>query len=170
MNLSKPPEWSQSLVLTSADTASELAHSMRNHLTAGDVLLLSGPIGAGKSHFARSLIAALLADYDASEDIPSPTFTLVQTYQAGALEIWHSDLYRLSMIDEVAELGLLDAFDTSLCLVEWPDRLGEEIPQDALALDFRLCDHPDHRLLVASASAGKWDWAQGLFQKAADNG
>lgn len=169
MNLLKPRDWSQNLLLTSADMATELARTLRKHLTAGDVLLLSGPIGAGKSHFARALIGALLADHNVSEDIPSPTFTLVQTYQAGRLEIWHSDLYRLSLIDEVAELGLLDAFETALCLVEWPERLGDEAPKDALALDFRLCDHPDHRLLVASANAGKWDWARPLFDKAVEN-
>jgi tRNA threonylcarbamoyladenosine biosynthesis protein TsaE len=102
------------------------------HLQAGDTLLLSGPIGAGKSHFARAFIRARLGR---QEDVPSPSFTLVQTYQAD-VEIWHSDLYRLSHPDEVFELGLDDAFSTAICLVEWPDRLGKFVPKQAISISF----------------------------------
>lgn len=101
-------------------------------LRAGDCLLLEGPIGAGKSLFARSLIQSRLGR---AEDVPSPTFTLVQTYEAD-LEIWHADLYRLSNPDEVFELGLEAAFDTGICLIEWPDRLGRFAPGGALRLVF----------------------------------
>ena len=102
------------------------------HLQAGDTLLLSGPIGAGKSHFARAFIRARLGR---QEDVPSPSFTLVQTYQAD-VEIWHSDLYRLSHPDEVFELGLDDACSTAICLVEWPDRLGKFVPKQAISISF----------------------------------
>lgn len=101
-------------------------------LRAGDCLLLEGPIGAGKSLFARSLIQSRLGR---AEDVPSPTFTLVQTYEAD-LEVWHADLYRLSHPDEVFELGLEAAFDTGICLIEWPDRLGGFAPGGALRLVF----------------------------------
>lgn len=97
----------------------------------GDVILLEGPIGAGKSCLARAFIRARMG---ASEEVPSPTFTLVQVYEAGAVEIWHADLYRLTHPDEVWELGLDDAFDTAICLVEWPDRLGAHVPPGALHL------------------------------------
>lgn len=100
------------------------------HLKAGDCLLLSGPIGAGKSHLARALIQARLGRF---EDVPSPTFTLVQTYQAD-VEIWHADLYRLSHPDEVLELGLDEAFSDAICLIEWPDRLGRLAPKDAVTI------------------------------------
>ena len=101
-------------------------------LRAGDTVLLSGPIGAGKSHFARAFIRARLGR---SEEVPSPSFTLVQTYQAD-VEIWHSDLYRLTHPDEVLELGLEDAFATAICLVEWPDRLGKFVPKQAISINF----------------------------------
>lgn len=97
---------------------------------AGDCLLLSGQIGAGKSHFARAFIRARLGR---AEDVPSPSFTLVQTYEAD-VEIWHSDLYRLSHPDEVLELGLEQAFATAICLVEWPDRLGALLPANAISI------------------------------------
>lgn len=101
---------------------------------AGDCLLLEGQIGAGKSHFARALIRARLGR---EEDVPSPTFTLVQTYQAD-VEIWHADLYRLGHPDEVLELGLEAAFDDAICLIEWPDRLGRHLPQGAVRLKLTL--------------------------------
>lgn len=100
-------------------------------LRAGDTVLLEGSIGAGKSHLARALIRARLGRM---EDVPSPTFTLVQTYEADGTDIWHADLYRLGHPDEVLELGLEQAFDTAICLIEWPDRLGPHVPEDALHL------------------------------------
>jgi tRNA threonylcarbamoyladenosine biosynthesis protein TsaE len=103
-------------------------------LRAGDCLLLEGQIGAGKSHFARAFIQARLGR---AEDVPSPTFTLVQSYQAD-VEIWHADLYRLSHPDEVLELGLDEAFDSAICLIEWPDRLGSLLPKGAMRLRFAL--------------------------------
>jgi len=71
--------------------------------------------------------------------VPSPTYTLVQGYQAGAVEILHADLYRLGDASELAELGLTEAFAQDLCLVEWPDRLGPLAPPDALRLDLAAC-------------------------------
>lgn len=167
MNSALQSGWSLALCLTDAQQTEELARRLRHGFSAGDVLLLAGPIGAGKSCFARALILALLADHNAIEDVPSPTFTLVQTYQAGDLEIWHSDLYRLTLPDEVAELGLFDAFETALCLVEWPDRLGDEAPISALSLTFELCEDPDQRNLRISGLADKWDWVRTIIEKAA---
>lgn len=113
-------------------------------LDAGDTLLLSGPIGAGKSAFARALIRARLG---ADEDVPSPTFTLVQVYGENP-EIWHCDLYRLGHVDEVMELGLEEAFEHAICLVEWPDRLGPLAPEQALNLAF-AADDDGHRVTIA---------------------
>jgi tRNA threonylcarbamoyladenosine biosynthesis protein TsaE len=108
-----------------------LGAALAGWLQPGETLLLEGPIGAGKTHLARSLIRARLGRM---EDVPSPSFTLVQTYEAEGVEIWHADLYRLSHVDEVMELGLEAAFDRAICLVEWPDRLGELVPLGAFRL------------------------------------
>ncbi len=106
---------------------------LAGHMAAGETLLLDGPIGAGKSHLARALIRARLGRM---EDVPSPTFTLVQVYEAD-VEIWHADLYRLTHSDEVLELGLDEAFATAICLVEWPDRLGPLMPERAVRVALR---------------------------------
>ncbi|HHI71660.1 MAG TPA: tRNA (adenosine(37)-N6)-threonylcarbamoyltransferase complex ATPase subunit type 1 TsaE [Rhodobacteraceae bacterium] len=129
------------LLSSPADTA-RLARSLAPLLSAGDVVLLEGPIGAGKSYFARCLILALLPR---PEDIPSPTFTLVQTYEASGFDIWHCDLYRLTSPFEAQELGLEDAFENSVCLVEWPDRLGDLAPRDSLTLSLSMTEIPEQR-------------------------
>lgn len=116
------------------------------------MLLLEGQIGAGKTHFARALISARLARVGRHEDIPSPSFTLVQTYEAD-VEIWHADLYRLSHPDEAIELGLDDAFETAICLIEWPERLAEYRPEGALVLQFELADHGRARQVTLQGSA-----------------
>jgi tRNA threonylcarbamoyladenosine biosynthesis protein TsaE len=118
--------------LSGPEATADLARALAPALGKGDVLLLSGEIGAGKTHFARALIQSLLAE---PEDVPSPTYTLVQVYPGPGFEIWHADLYRLSGPDEVPELGLEEAFCDALCLVEWPDRLPR-IPPNALSLTF----------------------------------
>ena len=111
-----------------------LAERIAPVLGPGDTLLLAGPIGAGKTHFARALIRARIGR---EEEVPSPTYTLVQTYDAGETEIWHADLYRLGDPGEIAELGLDEAFETAICLVEWPDRLADP-PPGAVTLTFSV--------------------------------
>jgi tRNA threonylcarbamoyladenosine biosynthesis protein TsaE len=119
------------LDLPDPEATEALGHRLAVLAQPGDVFLLEGPIGAGKSCLARAFIRARLGR---EEEVPSPTFTLVQVYEAAGVEIWHADLYRLSHPDEVWELGLDDAFSTAICLVEWPDRLGAHVPPGALHL------------------------------------
>jgi tRNA threonylcarbamoyladenosine biosynthesis protein TsaE len=140
--------------LAAPEETCRLAERLGARLRPGDTLLLSGPIGAGKSHFARCLIQSL---QDIPEDVPSPTFTIVQSYDVPAGEIWHADLYRLGDPQELTELGLDEAFETAICLVEWPERLGSAQPAGALRLDFAPGDDPDARRLTLVWDAPSWD-------------
>ncbi|PTV95255.1 tRNA threonylcarbamoyladenosine biosynthesis protein TsaE [Rhodobacter aestuarii] len=145
----------RTLNLPDADATEQLGVQFAALVEPGDVLLLDGPIGAGKTHFARSLIRAFLGRM---EDVPSPTFTLVQTY-GEAPEIWHADLYRLTHPDEVIELGLDEAFETAICLIEWPERLGSLQPEKALTLRFSLTDGGAARQVAFHGDA---EWAKRL--------
>ena len=141
------------ITLSSPDDTARLAVSLGAVLAPGDTVLLQGPVGAGKTHFARHLIQSLLRE---PEDVPSPTFTLVQSYDTTAGPLWHSDLYRISSSFEIEELGLPDAFDTAICLVEWPDRLAELAPENALSLSFAQGDTEDMRKLCAEWTSDRW--------------
>lgn len=146
--------------LPDPDATDRLARALAPHVAAGDVLLLQGQIGAGKTQFARAMIRALTRP---DEDVPSPTFTLVQVYDAPRFEIWHADLYRLTHPDEAVELGLLDAFETALCLVEWPEKLAGDQPKQALTLRFSLSG--DGRLVEFLSDDPRW---AGRLQGVAD--
>jgi tRNA threonylcarbamoyl adenosine modification protein YjeE len=117
-------------------------------LRAGDTVLLSGVIGAGKTHFARAVIRARIPD---ATDVPSPTFTLIQRYEGDGTAIVHADLYRLTHPDEVTELGLDDAMDRDICLIEWPERMADHPDSQALHLQFAMMG--DGRVLTVTGPA-----------------
>ena len=117
-----------------------LAVRLAAHARVGDAVGLKGPLGAGKTTFARAFIAAraALAGVEV-DDVPSPTFTLVQTYDfPGDVDqsptVFHIDLYRIENPDETIELGLEDAFASGICLIEWPERLGHLLPRSRIEL------------------------------------
>lgn len=143
-----------------ADTACA-ARLLAPLLNAGDTVALEGDLGAGKTAFCRALINALPGE---AEDVPSPTFTLVQTYERGDLEVWHVDLYRLEDPDDVLELGLEDAFHDALCLIEWPERLGPYLPRRRLRATLSIGAQEGARTLTLS---GDDAWAARL-RKLAD--
>ena len=122
-------------------------------LLRGDIVLLRGDIGTGKSFIARVVIQSL---QEQPEDIPSPTFTLVQTYKTCVGEVWHADLYRLSSVGEVEELGLLEAFDSAICLIEWPDILGPLIPEKALQIDISYASKNEERQIALHYEERFW--------------
>lgn len=122
----------RTLLLPQPEDTARLAQQLAQQATAGDCILLQGHIGAGKSELARAFIRARLGP---DTEVPSPTFTLVQTYEDNGIEIWHTDLYRLGDIQEVIELGLIDAFATQISLVEWPELLGPLAPDTALRVE-----------------------------------
>jgi tRNA threonylcarbamoyl adenosine modification protein YjeE len=117
-------------LISSTDTRT-LGARLAAVLRGGDVVVLSGGLGAGKTTLARGLIQSRLGTID----VPSPTYTLVQAYDWGEVELWHCDLYRLDRPDDAYELGLMDAMGEEIVMIEWADKLGELCPTDALRVD-----------------------------------
>ncbi len=118
----------------------------------GDLILLAGELGAGKTHFARAFLAARAG---APLEVPSPSFTLVQIYDLPGASVAHVDLYRIRDSAELAELGLDDAFESMIVLVEWPDRLGPALPADRLEIAFDFAAAPEERC-VRLEGHGAW--------------
>ena len=106
-------------------------------LKAGDVIYLHGDLGMGKSALARGLIRALTTP---DQEVPSPTFTLMQSYETPAVEVLHLDLYRLTDPEEVYELGLDEARSHAVLVIEWPDRLGHLGFDDRLDIGLEVPD------------------------------
>ena len=126
---------SRSLSLADLAATADLGHRLAAVLKAGDVLCLVGDLGAGKTTLARQIIADLCG----IDDAPSPTYTLVQVYEtAMQVPLWHVDLYRIEAAGELDELGLDDAFDEAVTLIEWPERLGDAIPADRLEISIAM--------------------------------
>lgn len=111
-----------------------LGAKLASSLSPGDVIALTGGLGAGKTTFARGLIRALCGEIE----IPSPTYTIVQTYDTPRGEVWHCDMYRLERPEDAWELGLIDAFEDAICIIEWPDKLGELLPKHARFVDLKF--------------------------------
>ena len=118
----------------------------------GDVVGLAGPLGAGKTTFARYFIFARAGR---ELEVPSPTFSLVQPYPLTEGTVWHFDLYRIDRPDEALELGIEDAFAEGISLVEWPERLGDLLPQDRLDITFHGV-LADERRCVRVSGRGSW--------------
>lgn len=116
----------------------------------GDVILLEGGLGSGKTSFARGFLRSLGVD----EEVPSPTFTLVQAYETRKGPVWHFDLYRLKQPLEALELGFEEARAEAILLVEWPERLGPLRPADALTLRLEI-EGPGRR---SARLSGGGDW------------
>ena len=142
--------------LAGLNATQRLARRLARIAKPGDVLALSGDLGAGKTEFARAFIRTLT---DANEDVPSPTFTLVQTYAGKSGEIWHFDLYRLANPDEALELGIEDAFHDAISLIEWPERLGPHLPRGRLGIHLTVSKGRNHRSAVLTPHA---DWSERL--------
>src|SRR5690625_260119 len=135
------------------DATDAIGHALAPVLRAGDLVALHGTLGAGKSHLARAIIRARLGDRQA--EVASPTYTLVNIYTAPGGEIWHADLYRVDG-EEIAEIGLEDALDHALLLVEWPER-WPDLPERRLEITLSACG--DGREVRVVPHGGGWETA-----------
>jgi tRNA threonylcarbamoyladenosine biosynthesis protein TsaE len=135
---------------------SRLAGRLAAVARRGDVLALWGDLGMGKTSFARAFVTARAG---APTEVPSPTFTLVQTYDLPGGPVWHFDLYRLGTPEDVWELGWEEALADAIVLVEWPIRLGDILPADRLDVKLSSGNTPSAR---EARLEGHGSWAARL--------
>ncbi len=125
------------VILLADEAATEsFAAEVARDLEPGDVVALSGDLGAGKTVFARAVIRALATAAGIGvAEVPSPTFTLVQQYELGGRTVYHFDLYRLGDASEAWELGIEDAFADGICLIEWAERIEDLLPRRTVRIE-----------------------------------
>lgn len=145
-----------SLPLPDLAATAGLGRKLAGLLRRGDVVALKGGLGAGKTTLARDIVAALSPE---ATEVPSPTFTLVQTYPVqltdGSAELWHFDLYRLDRADQVEELGLDEALAGAVSLIEWPELIERRLPRDrVLSVELKL--DVDGARSVTLSGGGAW--------------
>ena len=147
----------RTIICHSEDETIKLATQLARLAKAGDTFALYGTLGMGKSVFARGFIQSLTK----AEEVPSPTFTLVQSYEAPNFEIYHFDLYRLKSPDEIFELGMEEALYEGVCLIEWPEKMGGYLPKNCFSI--QISAHPEGReISITSTSAEKISRLQDL--------
>jgi tRNA threonylcarbamoyladenosine biosynthesis protein TsaE len=140
-----------------------LARMLAGVAQAGDVIALSGGLGAGKTTFARAFIDAVAESRGRPpEEVPSPTFTMVQVYEFPDLSVWHFDLYRLRTEADALELGIEEAFGHHVCLIEWPERLGGLLPAERLDVRLEFIEGDKRRAVLH----GTGTWPERLAEAA----
>jgi tRNA threonylcarbamoyladenosine biosynthesis protein TsaE len=140
--------------LNSLTETEVLGQKIARLLCSQDVILLKGTLGAGKTTLARCIITSLNPNI---AHVPSPTFTLVQTYDTSRGSLWHFDLYRIHNAEEVFELGIEEAFDSGISLIEWPERLGRlRLPSSFLEITLDIIQESDVREARLTLSES-WD-------------
>lgn len=141
-------EFRITLALPDLAATAKLGAAIAGQLAPGDAVLLRGDLGSGKTTLARAILTALGVD----ETVPSPTFTLVQTYETARFPVSHYDLYRLKRPSEMDELGLDEALDDGAALIEWPERAEDRLPPGALSVHLRA----DHQRCATLMGPDRW--------------
>lgn len=115
---------------------------LAGHLESGDLIAMTGPLGAGKTTLTKAIAKGLGIE----EMVTSPTFTILQEYRDGRLPLYHFDVYRIADAEEMYELGYEDYFfDEGVCVVEWADRIEELLPQDTIYIEISYGAEPEER-------------------------
>lgn len=145
------------LYLQNLEASRALAGQLASILKTGDIITFEGTLGVGKTEFCRAMIHA--TGYH--EDVPSPTFSLLQTYEPSLDDvltpaIWHLDLYRLEKSEDVFELGIEDGFDTAITLIEWPEKMAPYLPETHLKITLSMAEEEGARHIKLS---GNQYWA-----------
>lgn len=146
------------IILKNLNDTNAFAKSLAMNSTRGDFFALDGDLGAGKTAFSRFFIRAYLQKNDI--DVPSPTFTLVQTYTPtvqNLYDIWHMDCYRLEDPEEVLELGMEEMLDDAIFLVEWPEKIAPFLPQQRLNIHLKHGLENDEREVTFSTQNPNWN-------------
>ena len=141
------------MILDDEAATAALGAALAAAVRPGDVIVLSGPLGVGKTALARGLLAAL----GHVGEVPSPTFAIVQPYEALLVPVWHADLYRIERPGDLAEIGL-DCAEDGLLLVEWPDRAGAGAWPQALRLSLDFAADGARRLTADAPPAWEGRW------------
>lgn len=142
------------MILRDEAATQALGQRLADLLRPGEAICLSGPLGAGKSTLARALVRALTTP---DEEVPSPTFTLVQTYPValgdGPAELWHFDLYRLDRPDQVYELGIEEALAEGVSLIEWPELAAGLLPtEQVLTIELQITEGQARRAVLSGGA------------------
>jgi tRNA threonylcarbamoyladenosine biosynthesis protein TsaE len=141
--------------LADEDATARLGRAVARTLASHEAVCLKGVLGAGKTTLARALIRERTA---AHEDVPSPTFTLVQFYEGRGLKLAHFDLYRIERPEEANEIGLDEALEDGAAVIEWPERLGRRLPRDRLDIELVIVgEAPRESRLARLNPHGAWE-------------
>ncbi|PCJ28933.1 MAG: tRNA (adenosine(37)-N6)-threonylcarbamoyltransferase complex ATPase subunit type 1 TsaE [Rickettsiales bacterium] len=132
-------------ILENEQDSKALAQKIATNLKLHDVLAFTGDLGAGKSFFCREIIKSLCGQ---QINVISPTFNLLQIYESKNFSIYHFDLYRLKHQSEVYELGIEEAFDSALSLIEWPEIIGEILPKGSIFVDIKIISDSSRRVSI----------------------
>lgn len=141
--------------ITQEKQTEALGEAIAGVLAIGDIVGFLGPLGAGKTSLARAIIAASGGPHNA----PSPTYTLVEVYETEKGTLYHFDLYRLQTPDDIWELGIEDAFDDGICLIEWPELGGAAVPSTRLTIEITV--EADRRTATLD---GNTEWTEKIHQ------
>lgn len=140
------------LIATTLDETQKIAEAFTSLVRKGDIIALQGTLGAGKTAFTRFFIQKAT---HSAQDVPSPTFTLLQIYEADELPIYHFDLYRLEKPEDVFELGIEDTFAQGVNFIEWPDKMGKFFPHRK-ALIIQIDVQSEKRIFTFSSLNPSW--------------